>query len=775
MRTSRWWDLPAACLLTLALLTAVGRLVATEWVAYLDLTQTLVVLGLVAGLALGQSTFSPPIATLFGLLYGAFAVPWQLGLTTAYMSEDALWSDRLVVLANRLLEAVMQFAQQEPVEDPALFLSAMAVLAWTLSVHAGYALTRRGTPWRVILPPGLATLLIQTSDPYRPRGIWYLAGYFFFSLLLLARLTFLRLRKRWRQDDARIPPLIGLDLSYAIAAVVVALILLAWTAPAAADVLPSARRIWDRATRPWEERAEKLFASLQRQGATITVADYYGDEFPLGRGRELSDSLVASVQVPEAPPSVRFYWRAKVYDQYSGGRWHTEVLTKTERLGSGASVLDFPELEGRRTLTFTFASPQPMKTLYVASQPRWVSRRVEVDLAENPDGTVDMASLHAVPPLGAGETYVARSSLADMTVAQLRDAGTEYPEWVTDRYLKLPDTITVRTRDLAEQVAEGQETPYDVVAAVTRYLRNTIRYTETITDTPAADQEPLDWFLFDLRAGFCNYYASSQVVLLRSLGIPARLAVGFAQGEHQRGTNINLVYERNAHAWPEVYFPGLGWVEFEPTVSEDPIYRPLGEIESDDEGRLRVPAGGDTEERWRDRLAELEGLDELAPGEGVPTASRGLWDRLQTMAWILPVLVALGLFILAWRARHRRLMPPFPVLLERGLHRLGWRPPALLRRWAHRALLSPLERAYAEIDRALRRLGAAPGAAHTPEERAASLADLLPLASEPTALLLAEYQTATYSPHTYDIGVAQEAARSIRGLSWRAKLRQLVS
>ncbi|MBS3784694.1 MAG: transglutaminase domain-containing protein, partial [Anaerolineae bacterium] len=293
--------------------------------------------------------------------------------------------------------------------------------------------------------------------------------------------------------------------------------------------------------------------------------------------------------------------------------------------------------------------------------------------------------------------------------------------------------------------------------------------------TPAANQEPLDWFLFDLRAGFCNYYASSEVVLLRSLGIPARLAVGFAQGEHQRGTNINLVYERNAHAWPEVYFPGFGWVEFEPTVSEDPIYRPLGEIESDDEGRLRVPSGGDTEERWQDRLAELEGLDELAPGEGVPTPSRGLWDRLQTMAWILPVLVALGLFILAWRARRLHLMPPVPVLLERGLHRLGWRPPALLRRWAHRALLSPLERAYAEIDRALRRLGAAPGAAHTPEERAASLADLLPLASEPTALLLAEYQTATYSPHTYDIGVAQEAARSIRGLSWRAKLRQLVS
>lgn len=774
MRPSRWWDLPAAILLATALLTAVGRLVATEWVEYLSVTQTLVVLGLMAGLALGQSSFSPPIATLFGLLYGAFAVPWQLVLTTAYLSEDALWRDRLVVLANRLLDALTQFAQQEPVEDPVLFLSAMAVLAWALSVHAGYALTRRGSPWRVILPPGLATLLIQTSDPYRPRGVWYLGGYFFFSLLLLARLTFLRFRRRWLQDEARVPPLVGLDLSYVIAGVVVALILLAWTAPAAADVLPSARRLWDRATRPWEERTEKLFASLRRQGATITVADYYGDEFPLGRGRELSDSLVASVQVPQAPPSVRFYWRAKVYDQYSGGRWRTDVLTKTERVGSGASVLDFPELEGRRILTFTFTSPQPVKTLYVAPQPRWVSRRVEVDLAENPDGTVDVASLHALPPLAAGETYVARSSLADMTVAQLREAGDDYPAWVTDRYLELPDTITARTLDLAEQIAEERETPYDVVAAVTRYLRNNIRYTETITDTPAADQEPLDWFLFDVRAGFCNYYASSEVVLLRSLGIPARLAVGFAQGEHQRGTNVNLVYERNAHAWPEVYFPGFGWVEFEPTVSQDPIYRPLGEIETEDEGRLRVPPGGDTEERWRDRLAELEGLDELAPGEGVPTPSRSLWDGLRAWAWVLPILLGVGLIILAWRARRRRAAPPFPVLLERGMRRLGWKPPVFLRRWAHYALLSPLERAYGEIDQALARLGAAPVPAHTPEERAASLADLLPLASEWAFVLLAEYQTATYSPHGCDVDVAQEAARTIRSLSWRTKLRQLI-
>jgi transglutaminase-like putative cysteine protease len=774
MRSSRWWDLPAALLLLVALLTASGRLIATEWVDHLSLVETLVFLGLMAGLALGQSIFSPVLAFTFALLYGLFFVPWQVLVNVGRLADDALWSDRLIVLANRLLHALEQFAQQEPVQDPVLFLFAMGALSWVLSVHAGYTLTRRGRPWRIILPTGVAVLLVHTSDPYRPRGIWYLAGYLLFSLLLLARLTFLQLRSQWREDDARIPPLVGLDLSYVVVAATAMLLLLAWTVPTMADVLPVAKRLWEHATDPWEERMDQLFASLDRRGATITAADYYSDEFPLGQGRELSDALVASVQAPPEGAYVRYYWRARVYDRYADGRWSTAALTQTERVRGSTFDLRFPELEGRRTVTPTFTSAEPMVTLYAAPQPRWASRPVEVDLAENPDGTVDVAALHAVPPVGAGESYRTRSSITAVTVAQLREAGTDYPEWITKRYLELPESITPRTRQLAEGIAGDLETPYDAVAAVTRYLRDTIRYSETITDAPPPDQEPLDWFLFDLKVGFCNYYASSEVVLLRLLGIPARLAVGFSAGERQVGTNTYLVYERNAHAWPEVYFPGLGWVEFEPTVSEAPIVRPLGEIDTEDEGRLRVPPGGDTEDRWRERLAELEGLDEIGPGEGAPIGSDGLLDRIGSPYVLAAVLSAFILFVLGWRAR-RRIELPFPVLLERGVRRVGWSPPRLLRRWAMWALLQPLERAYVEVDRALMRLGASPRPADTPAERAAALARVLPAASGSANLLLAEYQAATYSPRHPSIHRARGAARTIRKLSWIAKLRRLVT
>jgi hypothetical protein len=774
MRSSRWWDSAAAVLLLLALLTASGRLLVTDWVDHLSVGQTLVFLGTAAGLALGYSIFPRWLAATFGVLYGLFVIPWQLGITVGHITDDAMWSDRLIVMGERLLNTLREFLQQEPVHDPVLFLFIMAVLAWGLSVHASFCLVRNARPWRIIVPAGLAAVLIQGADPYQPRRLWYLTAYLLFSLLLLSRLTFLHLRSQWRQDDARIPPLIGLDISYVVVAATVVLILVSWVLPAMADVLPVAKRIWDQTTNPVEERLDNLFASLERRGATVTVSDYYSDDFPLGRGRELSDALVASVQVPaDAGSRLRYYWRARVYDRYTDGQWSTGALTMTEKVGSGTFASVSPEIEGRTTITFAFTSAEPIVTLYAAPQPLWASRSVEVDFALNPDGSIDVASLHGSPPLNAGQTYLVGSSVTDVTVLELREAGTEYPEWVTERYLAIPDSITPRMRELALEIAGDYENTYDIVADVTRFLRFSITYSEVITDAPPQDQEPLDWFLFDSRVGFCNYYASSQVVLLRSLGIPARLAVGFAEGEHQLGTNTYLVYERNAHAWPEVYFPGFGWVEFEPTASEDPIVRPLGDVDAEG-GELLVPSGRDYEEMMQERLDRLEAMDEIAPGEGLSAGSEGILDRLGSPYLVLAFLLGCVVLVLVWRVQRWRALRAFPVILERGFVRLGWKPPAFLRRWVMRANLSPLQRAYMEVDQALRRLNAPPAPADTPAERTASLANVLPVASEPACQLLAEYHSATYSPHVHSTVTAWEAARSIRKLSWLAKLNKLL-
>jgi len=825
--TSRWWDLPAALLLLAAVSTAATRLVVTQWTDHLNLVTLLACLGVLAGLALGQSIFSPRQATAFALVYGLFAVPRQLGLT---LGQGIMWTERLISLAGRLLVALGQLARQEAVQDPLLFLSLMTSLFWVLSVHAGYNLTRHARPWQAILPTGLTLLIVQINDPFVASRVWFLGGYLLFGILLLARLTYLHHYARWEQARVSLPLYIGFDLTRVALLITVLLVLVAWTIPVLADVLPPAEEAWQRVTQPWttaRERLSKAFAPLRRTVGLVRYYEYYGEHISLGRGSELPETPIMTV---EAAPHVRarlprLYWRARVYDRYADAQW-TSTLTTTQSVTPDYFGLTLPEAEGRSTATFTFTLAIPIATLYTAPQPLWVSRPAQANLVYNPDGTADISALHAAHPVRAGETYQARSSLSTATVAQLRAAGTDYPSWVTDRYLHLqipsadtaerlrvsmlsdevteryprttsavtgerlrvsvppgettgrylqiPSTVTTRTLELARQIALGLDNPYDIAAAVTAYLRTHIRYSETVPPPPP-DQEPLDWFLFDLRQGFCNYYASAEVILLRSLGIPARLAVGFAQGERQDRdeSDIYLVRRHDAHAWPEVYFPGLGWVEFEPTVSQSPIHRPLGGGQPGATAGPIAPPWEGAEGDVDDRLERIRDAESDAALEASADAARDF--RKTVVSWVLSLSLGLVLLLLVLRARHRRGLAPLPVLLVAGLSRLGLvEPPSALRRWACRAALAPLERAYLELDYALARLGAPPDPADTPAERAIALTCLLPAAADPVQRLLAEYQATIYSPRPGNLHIAQQAARTVRNLSWRARARRLI-
>ncbi len=771
--TPRQWDTPAAILLLFLLLIVSGRLMATRWTDHLLQTQTLVFLAALAGLALGWSRFPPAAAFCFALAYGLFFIPWQLGLTLP-ADPTITWNDRLLVISDRLLLALAPLAAREDVLDPLPFLLLMDVLFWTLGAWSGYALTRRGDPWRIIIPAGIGILVIQAYDPYPPSRAGLIALYLFFALLLWARINYLHQRTRWEATRTYLAPFLGLDMTRVAFFVAIGLVVLAWIIPPPAEIVPTARRAWERLSRPWtalRERLEPLFASLQG-GVGIATVDYYGPQMALGLGSQRKDTVIQKVQPPpDLPGGVRPYWRARVYDVYADGVWQgtfpadQPVLVTDDRLTFPGRAGRLPEWEGRWTGVFTYTPAFPISVLYFAPQPVWVDVPVQADLAEGPDGTVDLAALKAVPSLSAGTTYRARSAVSAVTIARLRAAGTDYPRWVTDRYLQLPDTITPRTRELARQIAAGRDNPYDIAAAVTDYLRTHIRYTQTVPPIPRG-REPLDWFLFDLRRGFCNYYASAEVVLLRSLGIPARLAVGFASGKMEDGAYV--VRDKDAHAWPEVYFPGVGWVEFEPTVSQPMIVRPLGEELPAAERDLRPG-----EAARMATLRDMEREEEIELGmEGEKPSAVPTGQRVPPVLWVLLLVVAALLISRRWRAR-LRLSVPFPVLLEREMERMGVRPPEVVRRWATQATLHPVVRAYLELNRALARLGVSPSPAETPAERGARLSVLLPKAEPWVNLLLAEYQAAIYGPGPADDRVARQAGRTLRLLSWQARLPRL--
>jgi transglutaminase-like putative cysteine protease len=149
-------------------------------------------------------------------------------------------------------------------------------------------------------------------------------------------------------------------------------------------------------------------------------------------------------------------------------------------------------------------------------------------------------------------------------------------------YLQLPDTLPERVRRLAEDIAAEAETPYDKVKNIEQYLKTAFPYSNRPDWSKGQSEDFVDRFLFEIREGYCDYFSTAMAVMVRSIGLPARWVKGFKTGinelelrmpgmvpedyvQNARGEGVYIVRNADAHSWVEVYFPGYGWIPFEPT------------------------------------------------------------------------------------------------------------------------------------------------------------------------------------------------------------------
>jgi hypothetical protein len=269
-----------------------------------------------------------------------------------------------------------------------------------------------------------------------------------------------------------------------------------------------------------------------------------------------------------------------------------------------------------------------------------------------------------------------------------------------------------------------------------QYLRDTITYDLSPPDAPPG-RDYVDFVLFDSQRTYCNGYASAMVVMARTLGIPARLAAGYAEGAYDEQRHAFRVREKNAHSWPELYFPGYGWIEFEPTVSQDPLIRPepapgtAPEIpppaESNEDLTSDLRAGHE------DSAPIPEDGVEAMPYQDVPTERAPLWP------WIAGSLAVVALAAAGWWA-----------LENLGLRRL---PTA--------------ERAYARLLRFGRWLGRPLQTPDTPLEWARDLSTMVPRAEVPIARIVGIYVEAQFGQGDLRDPASEISWGQARGLLWR--------
>ncbi|HEY7908586.1 MAG TPA: transglutaminase domain-containing protein, partial [Thermomicrobiales bacterium] len=279
----------------------------------------------------------------------------------------------------------------------------------------------------------------------------------------------------------------------------------------------------------------------------------------------------AQSRIPNAPPIARVMIVPPLANATTLGTPSRAVTSTTNDLDPRFAAIDAEQDRLRKQLIDTQVVIQGGKVtmlLYHGQTPNFA----------------DVTTLDAGTPIATNETVAQTARISTATADQLRAAATSYPQWL-DRYRLLPDgsapnTIATpqRVKNLAAQLAQGQRDPYDIATAMERYLRATYGYA-TVVNNPPTNRDVTDYFLFDAKAGYCEYFATAMTVLLRADSIPARVVTGYLPGARQPDGRF-LSRESQAHSWVEVYFPQYGWITFDPTPRPDvaPIVRGSGNI-----------------------------------------------------------------------------------------------------------------------------------------------------------------------------------------------------
>ena len=158
--------------------------------------------------------------------------------------------------------------------------------------------------------------------------------------------------------------------------------------------------------------------------------------------------------------------------------------------------------------------------------------------------------------------------------------ATHYPimEWALRDYLKLHRALSPRVSELARRIAPGEECPddYSKAARILSYLSDSSRFSYTLNQAPTPGVEPVEDFLFNRRRGHCEYFASAMAVMLRSVGVPARVVNGFKVTEWNPIGGFYIVRQSDAHSWVEAYLRPDGWRTFDPSVlREDATPKPM--------------------------------------------------------------------------------------------------------------------------------------------------------------------------------------------------------
>ena len=317
-----------------------------------------------------------------------------------------------------------------------------------------------------------------------------------------------------------------------------------------------------------------LFVSVPRLGSGFFTSNFlkpaelstgFSDQVKLGQVGQIKLDTTPIMRIkildrdPETLPKP-IYWRGIALDEFDGKEWRVGDLNQNVYKKNKDGIILVNETKNKTLSQEIVTEPLDTDILFAANLP--------VGFWGVAGGKIEEVNDSYIIPgqVSYRLKYLAYSDLSIPSAEELRREKEDYPNYIKNLYLKLPP-LSERVQELAKNIISTDVNSYDKANSIKRYLINNMNY--TITLEKGASEFPLDDFLFDNKAGHCEYFATAMVVLLREVGIPARIVNGFLDGEWNQYGRFFLVRQSNAHSWVEVFFSGHGWILFDPTPASD--------------------------------------------------------------------------------------------------------------------------------------------------------------------------------------------------------------
>jgi transglutaminase-like putative cysteine protease len=506
---------------------------------------------------------------LMGSIFAALLVPLMTALATH--PGEASIHDLYQATATAVVGAWHDVAILNYVTTPQFlhYIFVLQILVWATSMFASYAVFGHRRPINGIVAVGLVLVANMSISPN--DQLVFLILYSVASLLLLIRSHVFDEQSEWLRrrigDPASISSVYLRGGTVFIAVAVAAAFALTQTASSA----PLAGA-WGGVSDGLVTLSRSVSRYLPTGGATRSIGLDFADDTSVQQ-IWTSDSSLALTISRDPTDKTNYYWRARTYDRIDLTGWGTTPTTTITR-GRGEALLarqaEDVVPEGRQKLDFTVTPAKFTRSTILSPQtPATVSEPVLLTLVgkggyfttmdrEQGNGPYAVSALVPVDGNGPGQLNQSALQATDRT----------YPQEVKDLYLGVaagalgPNARALEKKILADAPSK---TPYDIAQQIVHELQsNAYTYVTDVRDLDCAAIGTVECFA-TYKKGFCQYYAATMAVILRDLGIPTRIAQGFLPGSREESASTERILVSNAHAWVEVYFPGYGWVTFDPT------------------------------------------------------------------------------------------------------------------------------------------------------------------------------------------------------------------